>query len=148
MRRQREQHYASHYHWIQLHFYPGLLAKLIKTGQQWSPILPHSKQEARNFSVRPGVESRWHVFVSDPGTIVAGGNLELPLGNRWVLQSSQLFNKKHNSPLIVPLLPGLVWWHFASPMKAGEILVRQLLRDHSYLNSPSIYCCHVFSEII
>lgn len=45
------------------------------------------------------------------------------------------FNKKHNSPLIVPLLPGLFWWHFASPMKAGEILIRQLLRDHGCLKS-------------
>lgn len=51
IRRQREQHYASHYHSIQLHFYPGLLAKLIITGQQWSHILPHGKQELRNFSV-------------------------------------------------------------------------------------------------
>lgn len=85
MRRQREQHYASHYHWIQLHFYPGLLAKLIKTGQQWSLILTPSHQTgSQKFQTQCGMSLAYLLlFFLDLDQVVAvvmaGGNIELPL---------------------------------------------------------------------
>lgn len=127
MKRQREQHYASHYHWIQLHFYPGPLAKLIKTGQQWNTILNSE------------------ISLSDSVWNVTG--VFFFLSSRFLYKSSQLswqeviwschlvtpgcsgphtFSKKHISPLIIPSCLVSFWCHFASPMESGQVL-----RDHS-----------------
>lgn len=85
--RQREQRRASHYHSIQLHFYPEQLAKLIKTGQQWSHIPLHAansesspSESERNVDAVFFCSDSWRSFELLCSCSVAPGYSRLPLG--------------------------------------------------------------------
>lgn len=129
-RRQREQHYASHYHWIQLLFYSGLLAKLIKTGQQCSLVVTSSHQKGTRIFLCQTL--CWmsliyiYIFFSSSHILEQVVAAVMPRGDcdSWIPPVFTPLTKKHTFPWSSP--PA---WANLVPSRNG-IQGKQMVRHH------------------
>lgn len=146
MERQWEQHYASHYHWIQLHFYPGLLAKLIKKKKADNRVT-FSLTAHRNSEISLS-DSVWNV------TDVFSGSWRSYCCCLWqeVILSYHLVTPRcsclrtfsHNSPLTVPSF--LVFLGRFSNLNIKRANTYQMLRDH--IIHTYIYITFNFTSVV